>query len=132
MKNISKIILFTMLLYSCSHLSEGEKIIQNKSAKDIKVKVLKKQYKNEVGNSVVIMSGREGSIWKLVSKSGPIFRNKEECVDTFIDSIIIEIVGDTQLKISKNLNNRNNWTFSKSELDTECRAIIYDSDIIPK
>lgn len=129
---ISILVLSITLLYSCGKLSRGEKIVQNISAKDIKVKVLNKQYGYKVGDSAVIMSGKQGSIWKLVSKSGPVFSNKEGCADTFTDSIAMEVIGNTQLKVSKNLNNSDNWLFSKSGLDTECRAVITEADIVPK
>jgi hypothetical protein len=137
MKLITGTIIFlSILVYSCGKEGKGEKIIQNTSIKAIKVKVLKKLYSNKVGDSILVSSKSQATLEKAVSSSGPIYSNVDGCVRPETDSIVIEVVDNPQLKVSKNLNSSDNWIFYRDAnfkgISEECRIQITDADIVPK
>ncbi len=131
MKQLVYLLIFTFIFFSCDRLSRGVKIVQNQSSKDIKVRQIFIQQGNKE-DTYFVKSGGQATIWELVSNSGTVLENKNSCVNSWANVIIIEVVNNTQLKITKDLNNSDNWTFSKSGLDGQCRTTITDADIVLK
>ena len=125
-----------ILLASCSKKSENIKIIANKSLYNLKILILEKQNIGNNKNSYLIKPNSKIIIEEIISYSGPLYGSRESCVKYDTDSIVVELTNAPLLKISKNLNNSNNWSFSKTSsskgVNTECKAIITDNDIVPK
>lgn len=133
MKNIFYYIASVIFTISagCNKLSENLKVIENQTTNSFKVRIYTLPFTGYISDSFILNPNSIITIEKIVSKDGPRYYSRENCVYSNRDSINITIVGNN-LAIIKNLNNSDNWLFSKSGLDAECRAIITDADIVPK
>ncbi|WP_018626685.1 hypothetical protein [Niabella aurantiaca] len=122
---------------SCGKSYDAHKTVRNNSSHPIKILIYKRLYPGEISRTLSIQPQKEAVIENFSGgKSGPYYENGKGCGNRDFDSMTIEVVDNLQLRVSKDLNNSNSWTFSKHStsrsIEEECRATITDADIEDK
>ncbi|SDE26570.1 hypothetical protein [Niabella drilacis] len=122
---------------ACGKNYNGKKTVRNNSSHPLKILIYKRLYPGEIGNSFSLQPQSEAVVESFTGgKSGPYYGNGKGCGTNDFDSTVVEVIDNNQLKVAKDLNSTDNWVFSKKSnsrgVDTECRAIITDADIVPK
>ena len=138
MKNIILIlfVFFCLLSMACSKSNYGKKTVRNDSSQNLKIIRYKKLFPGEkIVETFSLQPQQEAIIEEMTGKGGPYYSGGS-CGTGDLDSLAIEIAVNTTSKVAKDLNKSDSWSFSKRSrsngIDTECRAIITDNDIVPK
>lgn len=126
----------TIVTFSCSKDTKSKKLIQNSSSYSIKVSVFDRSNSNKLYASHQISPNGQVIIEDINSKSGPRYSGRQSCVNSN-DSIALEVIDNASLKVSLDLNNSNNWDYSRvsansSGTEDECKATINPSEIVSK
>lgn len=130
-------VILSFTLISCSRDFKSIKIVENRSAYNLKVTLYNLNGLKEwvISKSFLINSKASSTVVDINSSSG-LFYNEGECARKDMDSIVVEIVGNSTLKVVKDFTSDANWTSKKDagsrKTEIECRTVISDSDIVPK
>lgn len=132
------IIFLILTSLSCSKNFKSIKIVENKSAYNLKVILYNGILSSgewKVSDSLYVSPKSQVTIVELNSSVGS-FYVEGQCARSDMDSIVAQVMDNPTLKVIKDFSDDANWVSKKDagfrETETECKATITDADIVPK
>jgi hypothetical protein len=124
---INIVVILSLILAGCDPQTNYKMVVQNASEYEILI---------QPGNHQ-IASGNEKAIYEYHGIGGPGSNGKCELGIGGIGTATTEIPSHPELKITLNISNMDNWTYSREGngmkgYNVQCRIQITDADIVPK
>jgi hypothetical protein len=136
MKSILLIIVLSVTFYSCDYPAYSRKVVQNKSKYDLLLVVY---HNSSFPTDTFKIGSHTDAIIKKIDGGptgpGPLYSKGNCTADN--DSLSFSVINNSALKITKDLNSDDAWTFSQSGgawkgVTVKCISNITDADIVPK
>lgn len=120
---------------SCSRDFRSRKIVENRSAHNLKITLYNLNGLKEwvISKSFFLNSKASSTVADINSSSG-LFYDEGQCARKDMDSLVVEVVDNPTLKVTKDFATDAAWTSQKDagsrKTEIECRTVINNADIV--